>query len=804
MIRNYFKVALRYLLRHKGYSAINILGLAVGITCCLLIMTFVRTEFSYDKFHANAKNIYRVWLREKTAGKEFINTVTPIPTAPALQAAFPEVAAACRVYNIKTLAKASSNSFNENVSLVDPSFFSIFSFDLSGTDRTKPFPLANSIILTPAMAKKYFGTAAAIGKSIELQLGDEKILFMVTGIANASPEASSIKYDCLISYDNAKYLFRPRMFHNWFNVFNETYVLLHNDVNTASLEKKIPALLKQQLGEDYGKEEYDLHLQAITNIHLNTTLPAGNFPVSDPKYSYILATIGVLILLVACINFITLSVGRSATRAMEVGVRKTLGAERVQLMRQFWGESFLMTLIAFAIGLFLSVILLTPFGRLTEHHLTLHIDGLFVLFCLLLVVVITLIAGIYPAVILSGFNPVEVLKGKLKMSSISAGLLRKGLIVGQFTASIIMIISTIIISRQMQYLQHKNLGYNKEQVIIVPTNKKRADGYALAKLYKEELMRYTEVASAASSVFSFAEIPWATLGFSDEKKAYYSFQYNEIDQSFMQAMQIQMQQGRWFDAANTSDSNNSIVVNEALVREYGITNPVGKRVGKYTQQIIGVVKDFNFESLHTAIKPLVLSLKADTIFRQSEDVSFQNSPQPRISVRMKAGNMGANIKILEQAWKKIMPNQDFEYQFLDESLAAVYKQEQRSSTIIKLAAALSVFIACMGLFGLATLTVTRRTKEIGIRKVMGANGIQIVQLLSKEFVALVAVAALISFPIAWWAMRNWLDDFSYRVDIAWWVFLVAGAAAILIALATVAFQAIKAALANPVKSLRSE
>ena len=265
-----------------------------------------------------------------------------------------------------------------------------------------------------------------------------------------------------------------------------------------------------------------------------------------------------------------------------------------------------------------------------------------------------------------------------------------------------------------------------------------------------------------------------------------------------------MQQGRWFDAANTSDSNSSIVVNEALVREYGITNPVGKRVGKYTQQIIGVVKDFNFESLHTAIKPLVLSLKADTIFRQSEDVSFQNSPQPRISVRMKAGNMGANIKILEQAWKKIMPNQDFEYQFLDESLAAVYKQEQRSSTIIKLAAALSVFIACMGLFGLATLTVTRRTKEIGIRKVMGANGIQIVQLLSKEFVALVAVAALISFPIAWWAMRNWLDDFSYRVDIAWWIFLVAGAAAILIALATVAFQAIKAALANPVKSLRSE
>jgi len=804
MIRNYFKVALRYLMRHKGYSVINILGLAVGIASCLLIMIFVRSEFSYDRFHTNAKNIYRVWQREKADGKEFINTITTLPAGPALQAAFPEVAAACRVNNFQTLVKNGDNSFNENVTMVDPSFFSIFSFELSGADRAKPFPSANSIILTPAMAKKYFGTAAAAGKNIELQLGDEKILFMVAGIAAASPDESSIKYDCLISYDNAKYLFRPRMFHNWFNIFNETYVLLHDDVSTAALEKKFPAMLKQQLGEDYGKEEYDLHLQAITNIHLNTALPAGNLPTSDPKYSYIIATIGLLILLAACINFITLSVGRSATRAMEVGVRKTLGAERMQLMRQFWGESMLTTLISFGIGLLLTVTLLAPFSRLTEHQLALHADQLFILFCLLLIIVITLIAGIYPAVILSGFNPVEVLKGKLKMNRISAGLLRKGLIVGQFTASIIMIISTIIISRQMQYLQHKNLGYNKEQVIIVSTNKKRADGYALARLYKDELVKHPEVINLTSSVFSFAEIPWATLGFSDENKKYYSFQYNEVDQSFMQTMQIEMQQGRWFDASNTSDSNNSIVVNEALVKEYGITNPVGKRMGKYSQQIIGVVKDFNFESLHTAVKPLVLSLKADTIFRQSADVSFQSSPQPRISVRMKAGDMSINEKLLEQAWKKIIPNQDFEYRFLDESLAAVYKQEQRSSTIIKLASVLSVFIACMGLFGLATLTVTRRTKEIGIRKVMGANGIQIVQLLSKEFVVLVAIAALISFPVAWWAMHNWLADFSYRVEIAWWVFLVAGAAAILIALVTVAFQAIKAAMANPVKSLRSE
>jgi putative ABC transport system permease protein len=804
MFKNYLKVAFRYLLRHKGYSLINILGLAVGITVCMLIMVFVRSEFSYDKFHANAKNIYRIWQREKADGKEFINTETSLAAAPALQAAFPEVATTCRVYSFKTLVKNSANSFYESVTMVDNSFFSMFSFNLSDADRLKPFPSVNAVILTPVMAKKYFGTAAAVGKNIELQLGDDKVLFTVAGIAKESPAESSVKYDCLISFDNAKYLFRPRMFTNWFNVFTESYVLLHNDVNVASLEKKFPAMLKQQLGEEYGKEEYDLHLQPITNIHLNTSLPAANLPTSDPKYSYILATIGILILLVACINFITLSIGRSATRALEVGIRKTMGATRQQLMRQFWGEAFLMTIIAFIIGLLLSIILISPFSRLTEHTLALHFDQTFILFCILLITAITLIAGIYPAVILSGFNPVEVLKGKLRKSSISAGLLRKGLIVGQFTASIIMIISTIIISRQMQYLQNKNLGYNKEQVIVVPTNKKRADGYALSKLYKAELAKHPEVVSATTDVFSFAEIPWATLGFSDEKKSYHSFQYNEVDQSFIDAMQIKMQDGRWFDGTNTADSNNSIVVNEALVKEYGITDPIGKRVAKYSQQIVGVMKDFNFESLHTAVKPLVVSLKADTIFRQSEDISFQSSPQPRISVRMKAGNMARNVKILSDAWRAVTPNQEFEYQFLDESLAASYKQEQKSSSIVKLASALSVFIACMGLFGLATLTVTRRTKEIGIRKIMGANVLQIVQLVSKDFVVLVAVAALISFPVAWWAMRKWLADFSYRVDISWWVFLVAGGLAIFIALITVAFQAIKAALANPVKSLRTQ
>jgi putative ABC transport system permease protein len=803
MIKSYLKIAWRYLMRYKTYTAINISGLAVGIACCVLIMLFVRSEFSYDKFNTKAANIYRVWQEEKFQGQDFVNTVTPIPMGPALQSSFPEVEAMCRVFQTNILVKSDNNSFNENITMVDTTLFKVFDFKLLEGDRAKPFPTSSSIIITPAIAKKYFGNVSATGKSLEMQFGDQKELFTVAGIAEPAPEESSIKYNILFSYDNAKLIFKEKMLHSWFNIFNETYVLLKNNTSVTNLQKKFPAMLKQQLGEDYGSEEFIMHLQPLTAIHLDNTLPEANQPISNPKYSYILASIGILILLVACINFITLSIGRSTTRALEVGVRKALGAERKQLIRQFWGEAFLVTIISVVIGLLAAVALLKPFNNIINRSLVLQFDPLFILFCILLVAIIALIAGIYPAIILSGFNPVEVLKGKMNLKN-NAGLFRKGLIIGQFAASIVMIICTMIIGEQMNYLQNKDLGYNKDQVIIIPTNKNRAAGYALAALYKNELQKNSQVQSVSASTFSFAESSWATLGYSDDKKQFHNFQYNEIDASFIDAMQIPVVQGRSFSPSNTADTNNSVIVNETFVKEYGIKDPVGKKFGNYSQQIIGVVKDFNFQSLHDKVEPLVLSLKFDTLARQSSDVSFANEPKPRISVRMKAGNPQNNINILRTAWQKIAPNQDFEYHFLDEKLAASYEQEQKSATVVKIASALSIFIACMGLFGLATLTVTRRTKEIGIRKVLGANVVQLVLLLSRDFLLLVVIASLIAFPISWWAMNTWLSDFAYRTNIAWWIFVLAAVASIIVAFVTISTQAIKAALSNPVKSLRTE
>ena len=805
MLSNYLKVALRYLMRHKEYTAINIFGLAVGIACCVLIMLFVRSEWSYDKFHSKSDRLYRMWQHEKYEGEDFIGSSTPLPMAAALQTSYPEIASTCRIYPMTPMVKIGNQSFSEESRMVDSSFFKLFDFKLLRGDRNNPFPTANSIIITPELAKKYFGTNDPMGKTVEIQLGDEKILFEVSGIVQPAPEASSIKFRLLLPFANSTKIFRPNVHRSWFNVYVETYVLLNEEVVAANLEKKFPALMKQQLGEDYKEGGFLIHLQPITDIHLNATVPEGIEPISNPKYSYILASIGVLILLVACINFITLSIGRSTTRAMEVGIRKTMGAVRQQLIRQFWGEAFLVTFISVVIGLGLAAVLLKPFNQLVIRELTLDFDWTFIAFVILMVSVIALIAGVYPAFVLSKFNPVEVLKGKLKMRS-NTGWLRQSLIVGQFVASIGMIICTLVISQQMNYLKTKDLGYNRDQVVIVESNKGRAEGLPLANLYRTELMKQPQVSGVSVGIYTMAETPWVNLGFTDDKRVYQEFQYNMIDDHFLSTMKIRLLRGRDFSANIPADSSMSAIVNEAFVKKFNLGDAIGKKLpGRFDQHIIGVVQDFNYESLHTPVEPLMMTLKADSVFRRTENINFNAPFQVRITVRLKGdGDLQANLASLKSAWTKVAPNQDFEYTFLDDKLAAQYMKEQRTSSVVKLASAFSIFIACMGLFGLATLTVVRRTKEIGIRKVLGASVPSIVNLLSKDFVKLVIIASVIAFPLGWWAMNNWLKDFAYRVDIGWWIYILAGLAALIIALLTVSFQAVRAAISNPVKSLRTE
>jgi putative ABC transport system permease protein len=804
MFKTNLKIALRFLARYKEYTAINVAGLAVGITCCMLIMLFVRSEWSYDAFHTKADRIHRVWLEEVEEGKVFTNTVTPIPLGPALKNNIPDIETYCRINDGTGLTRYGNNRFNEKITLVDSNFFSVFDFAFAKGSANTAFSSGNSVVITEAVAKKYFGSEDPIGKNIEIQLATENVLFTVSAVAKATPLESSIQFDVLIPFSNARYLYSARQISSgWHNVYGETYVLLKPGTDTAGTQAKFPAMVKQLMGENYRAGTYNINLQNIRDIHLNNKLPEGNQPVSNPAYAYILGIIGLLILLIACTNFVTLSIGRSTTRALEVGVRKVLGAERHQLIKQFWSEAVIVSIVALVLGIILALLLLKPFNVIANRPLVFHFDMFTVLFTILLLAFIALVAGFYPAFILSASAPVKVLKGGTQAAGI--GFFRKGLIVAQFTVSIIMIISTVLIGDQLHYLRTKDLGYQQERIVVIPTNKPRPEGMPLAKIFMDEIAKYPQVISSSVSMFSFLEPGWVELGYYDNKNVYRDFNMNTIDARFVRTMGLQIIAGRDFDSNNTSDSLNSMLVNEAMVNEYGWKDPIGQRLpGRYKCQVVGVVKNFNFESLHEKVKPLMMVMKADSVFRQSNDMNLPASTRPRVTVRLAAGDLQSQIQVLESAWKKTAGNQDFEYAFLDERLAAQYIAERRLGSIVTAASAISIFIACMGLFGLATLVVAKRTKEIGIRKVLGASIGSIIQLLSKDFLLMVLIASVISFPVAWWAFRYWLQDFAYRVDIRWQVFGLSAVVALIIALITVSFQSIRAAMANPVKSLRTE
>ena len=804
MIRNYLKIAWRSLMRHKTYTAVKVAGLAVGVACCLLIMLFVRSEWSYDAFHTKKDRLYRAWQDEAFQDQRFVNVITPLILGPTLEADIPEVEQTCRVMSLRPIVTLGVNRFTEAVLMVDPNFFDLFDFPLLRGNTGQALTGPGSLVLSESAARKYFGEGPALGQELEMSLGDEQRRFTVSAVVADAPETSSIQYEMLISYANAESLMPQRQRDNWFNVNTETYVLLRPDASLEAASAKFPEMMRRALGEDYPKGGFDISLQPITDIHLNNTLPAGNEPVSDPKYSYILASVGLIILLVACANFVLLSVGHSDSRAREVGVRKVMGARRSQLVRQFMGEAGLVTVISLLLGLGLALLLLPSFNTLISRQLAYPFDAGFAGFTLFLAGAIALLAGFYPALVLSAFNPARVLKGRL-LASGGRGLLRQGLVVGQFAASIALIICALFIGRQIRYFQEKDLGYDRDHVVVVPTNLSRPDGIPLAERYRTALLTHPEVAAASVDLYSFAETPWVTLGFTDEQKAYRSFQYNMVDPYFVETMKLRLKQGRAFDPAVTSDRAQAALVNEAFVRQFGLEDPVGQKLpGRFPPRIIGVLEDFNYESLHSPVEPLVLTLQPDSMFRYTENVGMAFAPQPRISVRLQAGSLTHQVELLKEVWANVAPDQDFEHNFLDETVAARYQAEQRTGAIVNIASGLSVFIAVLGLFALVTLTLARRRKEIGIRRVLGAGVGSIVRLISLDYARLILIAAAIAFPLAWWFMSGWLRDFAYPIDLAWWVFAVAGLAALAIAWVTIGIQSARAALSNPVNSLRTE
>lgn len=804
MFKNYLKIAWRNLFKNKGYSLINISGLAVGVCCFILIALYVKNEFSYDRFHSNADRIYRVWQDENYGPKEeFVNTTTPVSMMNVLKSNYPEIEEGSRVYRFNALVKKSESEFNEEIRAVDPSFFQVFDFELLEGNISTPFSSTNSIILSESSAIKYFGKENPIGKSLSVEFDEEIKFFEVSAVAANPPQESSIQFEMLVSLENEASFFSERARESWFNVVVESYLLLKPNQSAVQLEDKFPAIIKQYLGDNYEEGTFFLHLQPITEIHLDPSLPVGLEPISNPKYAYVMGTIGFLILLLACINFVTLAVGRSFSRATEVGVRKALGAFRKQIVHQFWGEALLITVMSVSVGIILALLFQDTFNSLTGKLLSIDFDLSFWLITLGLVVFIALIAGIYPSIVLSKYNPIEVLRSRVTKGA-SMGLFGKSLVVTQFVASIVMLIGTLMIGRQIDFLVSKDLGYQRDAIVVVPTNMSGDEADTFAELYVAELKKQPMVSDASWSMLSFAQNGWINAGFTDEKNTYREFAVNSVAPGFLKTHNIQIIEGRDFLLGNASDAQNGVLVNETFVKQFGLQNPIGKSYDKFDITILGVMKDFNFESLSNNIEPLLLTINLDPIFKHVENAGLQHTTQPRVSVRLKAENMIASVAMLESIWKKTNAGQEFEYTFLDEALSAQYQNELRSKSVVNIASILSIFIACIGLFGLATLTVARRKAEIGIRKVMGANISDIVRMISKDFVKLVFIATLFAFPIAWWVMDQWLQGFAYSVGISWWIFVLVGIIVVGIALVTVSFQSIKASMTNPVKSLRTE
>ena len=811
MIRNYLRSALRNIKRHPFISFINIFGLTVGLTCCLLILAYIINERSYDKFNKNADDIYRVTRTFYTApGVEnlHLSSVAP-PFGPLLQTAFSDIKKITRVLpNGTTALKYKDKLFNEKgAAFADENFFTFFNVPIVKGDSKRGLSDPYSIMLSEAMAKKYFGDEDPLNKGIRLDnIGHD---FKVTGVYQSFPANSHMHPEILMSFNTLKdtaIYGEKQLQTNFGNNSFYTYLLFPKDYNVEHVKAQLPDFLDRYVhlqgmpGNLKTHQATKLTLQKLTDIHLRSHLDDEYEENGDIKRVYIFSAIALFILLIACINYMNLSTARSALRAREIGIRKVIGAQRKEIISQFLSESVLITLLALVLAFILTVVLIPFVNNISSQHLSISsLIQLNVLIpILLLPFVIGLISGIYPAIFMSSFLPVKVLKGIIKTGQGGVSF-RKVLVVLQFSVSIILIVATTVVFQQLQYIQNKALGFNKDHIVTIdyvsPLTRQfdAFKGDLKKNTFIKEVGRSSRIPSGRLLDDQNAQI----IEGSSSQPIKIDLKYITADYGFIPTYGMQMAAGRNFSKEFSTDTNN-FVINEEAVKEFGwgaAQNALGKdlQYGNTKGKVIGVVKDFHFESLHQKIIPLLLSLPAP-----------QNGFYGKISIKIDGNNPKAAVQSIQGTWHKYLPETPFDFTFLDEKFGQLYNSEQQQGSLFTIFSCIAIFIACLGLFGLSAFTITQRIKEIGVRKVLGASVPQIVRELSKDFLLLVLIAAIIALPIAWYSMHQWLLDFAFRISIAWWVLVMAGVLAVIIAFVTISFQSIKAALMNPVKSLRSE
>jgi putative ABC transport system permease protein len=795
MLKNYLKVAIRTFIKNRSFSLINIAGLAIGIATCLLISLYVLDELSFDRFHANADRIYRVTELLHLPSEIRHQSVTSPPMAPALQRNFPQIEKSVRMsYSSRTISYKENKFYDTRLMYADSALLQVFSFPMIQGNPDKALTEPYSIVLTEKAAKKYFGNEDPLNKIMALS---DTLTLTVTGVIKDIPSNSHIQFDAAMSRSTITRMTNNRPEDNWFNNGYQSFILLSESASIHDIEAKVPAFLDKEMGADRKNGIwYDFDFQPLTSIHLHSTALFDMSPTGNIKYIYTFTVTAILVLLIACANYINLSTAKSVGRAKELGMRKVIGAKKKQLIAQLLGESSLITLLAFVVAVAAVSAALPSFNTLTGKTLSVEVLGRLDVLTIIVGIFlsISLLAGGYPAWVMSSVAPLRAMKDYGRRGNTGA-YVRKGLVVFQFTMSIILISSTIVIFRQMDFMRSQNLGFNKEQIMQVDLpyrlNKK-------ATTVKDELARIPNVISASVSNFSFndnvSNIALLPEGASENEIT--SEATISIDQDFIDNMGITLIAGRNFEKGSVADDTSAFIINEAAVKRFNWGTPetaLGKTIdwglGK-KGMVIGVVRNFNYISLHNSIDPLIIHIMPD----------WYNT----ISLRIAGENIPAVISEVEKKWKQLDPEGSFSYTFMDQDFEKLYRAEDQTRTIVGLLASLAIFIACLGLFGLAAFIAEQRTKEIGIRKVLGANVTGIIALMSKDFLKLIAVAFVIAVPIAWYAGSEWLTGFAYRTEITWTIFAIAGLSATAVALFTVSFQSVKASLMNPVKALRTE
>lgn len=809
MIKNYFKMAWRNLMKHKFISFINLFGLTMGLTCCLLITVYIFHETSFDKYNKNANRIYRItrsFNNKDGAVTLRLGTIAPA-FGPLLLNQFPDIEKMTRVLmQGKTPVRYGDKIFNEDgVAFADENLFNVFSVDVTKGNPAKALSDPYSVVLSETVARKYFGSEDPVNKMIKL---NNQLNLKVTGVYKSFPSNAHFHPEVMVSFktlNDSTVYGEKRLQTSFSNNSFLTYILLPENYPAANIEAQFPSFLdtKVRLGGPDAvatSKMTTLHLQKLTDIHLRSHLDYEAEENGDIKRVYIFSAIALIILLIACINYMNLSTARSTLRAKEIGIRKVAGATRRELISQFLSESVLVSGMAMLLAIAAASLVIPSLNKLSGLHLSIQplLTWKWITVFLLIPVVVGFVSGIYPALFMSAFQPAKTLKGLFRVGGKTISL-RKSLVVAQFGISIILIITTAVVFQQLKYMQNAKMGYNKEQVLVLPYYFNNNSQY---ESFRNELMNTSGVRNMGRS----SRIPTGRLldSYDASTEAGDSLQpvhtelkYLATDHDFILSYGIEMAAGRNFSRSFSSDTT-GFVVNTATVQTLGWGTPekaIGKnfKYGSVKGKIIGVTKDFHFESLHQRIVPIVM------VLLRPEQNNYN-----QLSVKLNSTNAEGSIRSMEKLWKSYLPEIPFEYNFMDDNFNKLYVSEQRQSKLFTIFSCIAIFIACLGLLGLSSFSITQRVKEIGIRKVLGAGTGTIVMLLSKDFLKLVGVAAVLAFPLAWIAMNRWLSDFAYRISINWWIFLLAGVIAAAIALLTVSIQAIKAAMANPVKSLRTE